>query len=305
MVPWAPVLATALLLANAGSGLAGGGGGHGGGGHGGLGGHGGAGHAGFAGHSGHGGHFGHGWGYYGFGGWYFGFGWGYPWYGYGAGYYPGYGGGWDGPPGCYMAGYGPGTGPVVPSPYARAPQSTAEPAEDVARLTINAPVADTEVWLNGVRTKQTGPEQRYQSPPLKPNQAFAYDIRARWTENGQTVERTRTIHVHANDRITVNLARPSLADRAPSATADGIARMTISAPAADAQVWLNGVRTKQTGTHQRYQSPPLDPGQAFAYDIRARWTENGQTVERTRTVLIHANERITVDLARPDVVASK
>ena len=37
---------------------------------------------------------------------------------------------------------------------------------------------------------------------------FSYDIRARWTENGQQVDRHRKVTFHAGDRLMVNLMAP-------------------------------------------------------------------------------------------------
>jgi uncharacterized protein (TIGR03000 family) len=53
--------------------------------------------------------------------------------------------------------------------------------------------------------------------------------------------------------------------------------------------------TGQSGSMRLFRSPSLDRGSNYQYDLRAQWTENGRTVERTRTVPIHANDVVSVD----------
>jgi uncharacterized protein (TIGR03000 family) len=295
-----------MLLAIPGEGVAGGGG-HGGGGHGG-GGHAGAGHGAGV----HGGHFGphgfhHGFhGGFGFGvgfGWgydpWYGYGWGYPWYGYGYGPYPWYGPGCPGapdfvsglPPVNYQASY-----PKEGSTNASLNQS--------AGVEVSVPSPDAEVWLNGVRMKQAGTLRQYVSPPLKEGESYAYDLRVQWTENGKPVVRTQTVRLQANRQVKVDLASAAVvAPDAPSL--EKVAHLDVAVPMADADVWLNGVRMKQTGVNRQYESPPLKVGATYSYEIRARWTENGKAVERTQTVRVQASKQIKIDLTNPVIAANK
>ena len=47
------------------------------------------------------------------------------------------------------------------------------------------------------------------------------------------------------------------------------------------------------------QSPPLTPGQDYTYEVHARWTDDGRTVDRTRKIHVRANALTEVDLTRP------
>jgi uncharacterized protein (TIGR03000 family) len=75
----------------------------------------------------------------------------------------------------------------------------------------------------------------------------------------------------------------------------GTARVKVTLPDADARVWFEGQLTKQHGTERGFVSPQLDAGQEYVYDVRARWTENGREVERTRSVRVRADGTATVD----------
>ena len=65
---------------------------------------------------------------------------------------------------------------------------------------------------------------------------------------------------------------------------------------ADAKLFFGTTEANgQSGSMRLFRSPSLDLGTDYQYDLRARWTENGRTVERSRTVPIHANDVVNVD----------
>jgi len=70
--------------------------------------------------------------------------------------------------------------------------------------------------------------------------------------------------------------------------------VTVDVPP-NAEVWFNGAPTAQPGTVRRYISPPLNPGMDYTYFVRARWTEDGVPIDRTRRVTVHAGDQLTVD----------
>lgn len=173
-------------------------GGHGGGGHHGGGHHGGGHHHSHAHHGNHHGfnhnhHYAgnHGWrnGYgrgYGRGGWYGGY------YGYGG---PAWGGYW-GTPGYYYSGtpaYYYGGNTVTRN------ATVARPPASQALVNVQVP-SEATVWFNGEATKQTGSNREFSTSGLTPGQSYQYTVRARWTDNGQVVDRTRNITVHGGER---------------------------------------------------------------------------------------------------------
>jgi len=152
-------------------------------------------------------------GYYGNGGGYYGYGLGLGQGFYGSGYGPSYASG--------SSGYAPNlTGysdPVVSSFYSGpgdaalsavtpAGYSGTDLADNTAHIRMKLP-ANAEVWFEGVKTSQTGSVRDFVSPPLAPGKSFDYQVRCRWTENGQRVEQTRTVTVRANAWTLVDLTR--------------------------------------------------------------------------------------------------
>jgi uncharacterized protein (TIGR03000 family) len=157
---------------------------------------------------------GYGYGYPGFGYGYPSYDYGYPSYGYAyPSYYPS-GGGLYGDLGTTTSAYytppddaGPYTAPV----YDFSANGAAEPApranDGAATVTVRVP-PDAEVWFDGKRTTQRGEDRVYQSPPLRGDTSYTYDVRARWSENGKATDETRHITVHANGRTEVDFTKP-------------------------------------------------------------------------------------------------
>jgi uncharacterized protein (TIGR03000 family) len=85
---------------------------------------------------------------------------------------------------------------------------------------------------------------------------------------------------------------------APVAPGDTKAYVQVVVPA-NAEIWFDGDKTSQTGSRREFVSPPLDPGTDYAYEIRARWLENGKLVEETRTVTVRGGLRTLVNFIRP------
>jgi uncharacterized protein (TIGR03000 family) len=268
-------------------------------------GHGGGGFGGgdYGGHGGFGGGYGgygHGWGgsAYGWrGGYWTGYGgygyspsYGAGWYGFGSGYTPGYYGTYA--PGYFGSGYY----------YATTPTSASgsTTADAAAYIELSVP-ADAEVWFNDTRMEQTGTSRTFRSPPLAAGRDYAYQIKAKWLEDGKPVEKTQRVLVQADRQLSVNLVTGTV-EVAPATT---VARINVTVPTAEAKVWLNGTATQSTGLDRRFVSPPLQRGQNYSYEVRAQWLEDGRTVERTTKVAVHAGKQIDLDLTRATVAAGK
>jgi uncharacterized protein (TIGR03000 family) len=79
-----------------------------------------------------------------------------------------------------------------------------------------------------------------------------------------------------------------------SAPDENAALIDVKVPA-DADVWFNGTKTRQTGANREFESPTLTPGKTYGYDIKARWMGDDGEVTRTKHVTIRAGDHKTVD----------
>jgi uncharacterized protein (TIGR03000 family) len=184
---------------------------------------------------------GYGYGGYGYGGWGYGWGWGgfglglglgagyygYPYYGYP--YYP-YG--YPGYPYAYgYPGYSSYAGPALdPNSPVAAIGPVAHPGSAASALSITIPpipgqeidtsvsliirtAADATVWINGVKTTQTGPRREFASSGLTPGRTYTFDIRAQWVAaDGRTMDLQRRIPVQAGERRSVDFNQPPSSD---------------------------------------------------------------------------------------------
>ena len=94
------------------------------------------------------------------------------------------------------------------------------------------------------------------------------------------------------------------ADQAPGPPPpDGTAAIGVHVPT-DAEVFFNDAPTQQKGEQREFVSPTLPVGRAYEYEVRAHWKENGKDVDQTRTVTVHANQRVDVDFTRAEPVGT-
>jgi uncharacterized protein (TIGR03000 family) len=73
------------------------------------------------------------------------------------------------------------------------------------------------------------------------------------------------------------------------------ALIDVKLGAANAQVFFDDAATKQTGQMRQFITPALEPKKDFSYMVHAKWKEGDRDMDETRTVKVHAGDRLTVD----------
>src|SRR5262249_39259423 len=81
----------------------------------------------------------------------------------------------------------------------------------------------------------------------------------------------------------------SLSHAPQSPALDNKARLHVQLPA-DAVLWLNGQRMRRTGAERDFVSPELAEGETYAYEVKARWLQDGRPKEETIEAKVHANK---------------
>ena len=76
------------------------------------------------------------------------------------------------------------------------------------------------------------------------------------------------------------------------------AEITLIVPA-DAEVFVDGAATKQRGTQRVFETPALEVGKKFTYEIRVKWTAAGKAVDNTRKVEVTGGAKVRVDFTEP------
>ncbi len=87
----------------------------------------------------------------------------------------------------------------------------------------------------------------------------------------------------------------------PVATPDGAPciRLAVRLPDPNADLWVEKVQTAQKGVDRVFDSPPLEAGKEYRYELVARWTENGKPRAESRTAVGTAGQTISIDFTRP------
>jgi uncharacterized protein (TIGR03000 family) len=173
-------------------------------------------------------------------------------------------------------------------------------------------LAGSPAWAQGV-PNLGGPPLRYGfgilnptfSSPFSPSLAPApvgYGVLLPYAATGSAL---RPLAPSPSSRATFGPTQsPWLNWPADAKQPDSRARIRLHVPA-DAEVWFEGVKTRQTGAERYFFSPPLAPGATYAYEVEARWKQDGKTVERRRQIVVHAGDALRIDLAPPAAAKDK
>jgi uncharacterized protein (TIGR03000 family) len=75
--------------------------------------------------------------------------------------------------------------------------------------------------------------------------------------------------------------------------------LSVKVPQPSAEVFVDGVKTAQTGTDRTYESPPLEVGKQYKYELTVRWLEGGKVREVKKAVVGAPGEVVRVDFTMP------
>ena len=82
-----------------------------------------------------------------------------------------------------------------------------------ASIAVFLPNPDAQVWFDEAATSQRGMERMFYTPALQ--QSGTYVIKARWVENGRTVDQQRQVQVQPGQSATVSF-RANPTEKLPS-----------------------------------------------------------------------------------------
>jgi uncharacterized protein (TIGR03000 family) len=91
------------------------------------------------------------------------------------------------------------------------------PSTGTALVNLDVP-EDSEVWMEGVKSHQTGRERHFVSPPLVFGSSYALAIRIRWEDGSGSHEQSKEVLLHAGDRVRVRLKVASEPELLPKPT---------------------------------------------------------------------------------------
>ncbi len=81
----------------------------------------------------------------------------------------------------------------------------------------------------------------------------------------------------------------------PRQVPTGIGKVTVLVPK-DAKVRFNDLDSPEGFSRRWFETPTLRGDRGFLVTIRAEWTEDGKKVERLRTIDLHIDEDVNINL---------
>jgi uncharacterized protein (TIGR03000 family) len=200
-----------------------------------------------------------------------------------------------------------------------------------ATVVVHLPT-DAKLYAEGRPLTLTSAERTFVSPPLPGGPEYSYTFRAEYTRNGETITQAKRITVKPGQMARLEFADLTLARAGsknkeqsevthmpllkpiPPTLAGGQltsrstsrvvrpgterARITVKMPAG-ATLYVDGKRNERTEAVREFSTPPLPPGQEFAYLMKAEVIRDGRPEYQLTKVTFRAGEIVTVDFTAP------
>jgi uncharacterized protein (TIGR03000 family) len=101
------------------------------------------------------------------------------------------------------------------------------------------------------------------------------------------------VRLPVSQESSARIDLPTSETSSAQASAAVPAHVTIRLPA-DARLWVDGADCPLTSDTRSFDTPGLQPGKRYVYNIRAAVVRDGRTVEQTQRVVIAAGRQIDV-----------
>jgi uncharacterized protein (TIGR03000 family) len=82
----------------------------------------------------------------------------------------------------------------------------------------------------------------------------------------------------------------------------GCVFLSVKVPHPQAEVWVDGLKMKLTGSDRLFATPPVPADQDSRFEVTARWSERGATLESKRAATGRAGEVVRVDFTAPNLI---
>jgi uncharacterized protein (TIGR03000 family) len=88
-----------------------------------------------------------------------------------------------------------------------------------------------------------------------------------------------------------------------AARTDNVAHITVKLPA-KARLWIDQVECPLTSSVRSFDTPPLQPGQRYAYTMRIQLQRDGETVNDSKRVEVAAGRQVEVNFEQLTTTAT-
>jgi uncharacterized protein (TIGR03000 family) len=157
---------------------------------------------------------------------------------------------------------------------------------NAAAVVLKAPVG-ARLSVEGRTIPRTSAQDTFRTPDLEPGSAYTYAFKVEVVREGQTVAYTKEVKVQAG--------RVSEADFTKLATeGKDAAQVTVKLPA-DARLYVDDVLCPLTSATRRFNTPELQAGRSYYYNLKAEVVRDGEKRTATKRVVVEAGKQVTVE----------
>lgn len=167
-----------------------------------------------------------------------------------------------------------------------------------AMLTMRVP-AESNVFVNGTKTRSTGAQRQFVSRGLKPGYSYSYKVRIETTVSGRPVVETKTVRLQGGQSQTLVYKTTETETRVASQPKTVETVLKVNVPA-NAKVTLAGNPTSADGSSRVFRTKQLKPGQAWNnYVVSVSIDRDGRTVTKQKSITLRAGSQpeLTFDFA--------
>jgi uncharacterized protein (TIGR03000 family) len=164
-----------------------------------------------------------------------------------------------------------------------------------ATVVVKLP-ADANLFVDGERASLTSDTRSFVTPALEADRDYVYTMKAEAKRNGEVVSRTERVLVHAGRTTRVDFGdlNAKAVTKTTPAEADAPARITVKLPA-DARLFVDDVACPLTSAERTFETPRLEAGRRYVYNMRAELVRDGQTRTLTKRVVVESGKPVSVD----------
>ncbi|MGF1578641.1 MAG: TIGR03000 domain-containing protein [Gemmataceae bacterium] len=105
--------------------------------------------------------------------------------------------------------------------------------------------------------------------------------------------------------IQPNRPTPVVTITTQGSTTPAPANVMVRVPSQNAQLYFNGVKTKQSGLLREFRTPQLPSQKGYQYKVKVVWQQDGTQREKEHVVRLEAGQEVLVNLSDPRVLANE
>jgi uncharacterized protein (TIGR03000 family) len=159
---------------------------------------------------------------------------------------------------------------------------------NAATVVVKA-ATDVRITVNGQDMPRSAAEESFSSPELDAGRTYQYVFKAEAMRDGKPVTVTRNVTVLAGQQSEADFR-----DLGAGAGARDVAKVTVRLPD-DAKLFIDGVLCPLTSSVRTFETPKLDPGRQYFYNVKAEVVRDGREASESRRVVVEAGKETTVE----------